>query len=215
MSHAAALPRLPLDAKRILATSGAIAVHVGVLMMLMMPPATQAPVAHEDIIVPNWEKPKEAPPPPPPPPRERPRVVEHQQAQPRPIPIAEPPPIVYDDEAAAVDGKPEFVPEVPPNTFAETPSASPFQQLAVAVGTAPPYPRNAITRSIEGTVMLRVHVDASGRPMEVSIEQSSGSRLLDEAALRHVKARWKFVPAQSNGQAVEAWGLVPIEFVLQ
>jgi protein TonB len=63
--------------------------------------------------------------------------------------------------------------------------------------------------------MLRVHVDASGRPMEVSIEQSSGSRLLDEAALRHVKARWKFVPAQSNGQAVEAWGLVPIEFVLQ
>ena len=215
MSHAAALPRLQLDAKRILATSGAIAVHLGVLMMLMMPPATQAPVAHEDIIVPNWEKPKDPPPPPPPPPREHPRIVEHPQVQPRPIPIADPPPIVYEDQATAIDAEQEVVPELPPNTFAEVPVASPFQQLAVAVGTAPPYPRNAITRNIQGTVMLRVHVDASGRPMEVSIEQSSGSRLLDEAALKHVKSRWKFVPAQSNGQAVEAWGLVPIEFVLQ
>jgi hypothetical protein len=38
MAHAhAALPRLPLDAKRIAATSAVIALHVGVLMMLMMP----------------------------------------------------------------------------------------------------------------------------------------------------------------------------------
>jgi len=214
MSHAAALPRLQLDAKRILATSGAIAVHVGVLMMLMMPPATQAPVAHEDIIVPNWEEPKELPPPPPPPPPVRPQTVA-QHVDPRPIPIADPPPIVYDDQAVAVDEKAEAVPELPPNTFTETVEASPFQQLAVAVGTAPAYPRPAIQRNMQGTVMLRVHVDASGKPIEVSIEQSSGFRLLDEAALKHVKARWKFVPAQANGQAVEAWGLVPVEFVLE
>ena len=214
MSHAAALPRLPLDAKRILATSGAIAVHVGVLMMLMMPPATQATVAHEDIIVPNWEKPKDPPPPPPPPKPDKPQpVVQH--VQPRPIPIADPPPIVYDDQAVAVDEKAEAVPELPPNTFTETVEASSFQQLAVAIGTAPAYPRPAIQRNMQGTVMLRVHVDASGKPIEVSIEQSSGFRLLDEAALKHIKARWKFVPAQSNGQAVEAWGLVPVEFVLE
>jgi hypothetical protein len=29
-----------------------------------------------------------------------------------------------------------------------------------------------------------------------------------------VQARWRFVPATSNGSAVEAWALVPIEFVL-
>jgi protein TonB len=215
MSHAAALPRLQLDAKRILATSGAIAVHVGILMMLMMPPATQAPVEKEVITTPIWEDAKKLPPPPPPPPREPPRIVQHQQPLPQQVPIVDPPVVPPDAQASAVDVPIVEVPEVAPNSFAEVPAASPFQQLAVAVGTAPPYPRNAITRNIEGTVMLRVHVDAGGKPIEVSVEQSSGSRLLDEAALKHVKSRWKFVPAQSNGQAVEAWGLVPIEFVLE
>jgi protein TonB len=42
----------------------------------------------------------------------------------------------------------------------------------------------AVQRGIEGTVMLRIHVDAGGKPIEVSIEKSSGSRILDEAALK-------------------------------
>ena len=214
MSHALAPPRLPIDAKRIIATSGAIAMHVGILMMLMMPPAAQSPVAHEDIVVPNWEKPKELPPPPPPPKPEKPQPVP-QHVDPKPIPIVEQPPIIYEDQAVAIDAETTIVPEVVPSTFDAAPATSSFQQLAVAVGTPPVYPRPAIQRGIEGTVMLRVHVDASGNPIEVSIEHSSGSRILDEAALKHVKARWKFVPAQSNGQAVEAWGLVPVEYVLQ
>jgi len=178
----------------------------------MMPPASQAPVAHEDIIVPNWEKPKELPPPPPPP--IKPQPV-RQQVDPKPVPVVEQPPIVYEDQAVAIDAEPVIVPEVVPNTFDAVPATSMFQQLAIAAGAAPPYPRMAIQRGIEGTVMLRVHVDAGGRPLEVIIEHSSGSRILDEAAQKFIKARWRFVPAQSNGQAVEAWGLVPVEFVLQ
>jgi periplasmic protein TonB len=48
----------------------------------------------------------------------------------------------------------------------------------------------------------------------VSIETSSGSTSLDEAALEAVR-KWHFVPARRGAQAVEAWHLVPIVFKLE
>jgi hypothetical protein len=51
-----------LDAKRILATSGAIAVHVAMLMMLMMPAQAPTPQAQEEIIVPIWNRRRNLPP---------------------------------------------------------------------------------------------------------------------------------------------------------
>jgi protein TonB len=94
-------------------------------------------------------------------------------------------------------------------------ATSEFEQLKIAFGPPPTYPKPAILRGVEGTVVLRIHVDANGKPMEVSIENSSGSRILDEAALKFVKAHWTFVPAQSAGQPIDSWGLVPIQYVLQ
>ncbi len=41
-----------------------------------------------------------------------------------------------------------------------------------------------------------------------------GYRELDEAARRHVLRRWRFQPAMRDGRAVQAIGLVPIEFSL-
>jgi protein TonB len=214
MSYAhAALPPPRIDAKRIAATSGAIAVHVAILMMLMMPPEVTEPVAREEVIVPNWEKPKELPRITPPPREPRPQVV-RQAPVATPVRVPDPPVEPVDSTPSVVD----YVappPSDPPTSFDAGTAASEFQQLAVANGPPPTYPKMAVTRGIQGTVMLRIHVDAAGRPLEVSIEKSSGSRLLDEAALKFVQARWTFVPAQSGGQAVDAWGLVPIEFVLQ
>ena len=68
---------------------------------------------------------------------------------------------------------------------------------------------------MEGTVILRVLVDVDGTPLDVSIENSSGNRNLDRSALRHVLKTWRFKPAMRNGQAVQAYGLVPIDFSLQ
>jgi protein TonB len=214
MSHAAAaLPPARLDAKRIAATSGAIAVHVAVLMMLMMPPELKLETPDEIITQVTIDPPKIKPIDPPPKKPETPQTIQH-TVVPAPVSIPDPPVEPVDTTPSVVDYDAPPATDTP-NTVTAVAEASPFQQLAVAVGAPPTYPKMAITRGVEGTVVLRIHVDANGKPMEVSIENSSGSRILDEAALKFVKAHWTFVPAQSGGQAVDAWGLVPIQFVLQ
>ena len=62
---------------------------------------------------------------------------------------------------------------------------------------APEYPSLAQRRGWEGTVLLRVHVLASGKPGEIQIQKSSGREALDDAALSAVK-RWSFVPGQAG-----------------
>ena len=215
MSHAhAALPRQSLDAKRILATSGAIAIHVAILMMLMMPAQVATPEPEAQVIGIEFQEPRPLPPPPPPPkPEELPKPKPiHQQVAPI-VPIVEPVVDPVDQTQSVVDiAVPEITDEA--TSFDPGPATAVFQQLATRFAPPPPYPRSALQRGFEGTVLLRIRVDAGGNPVEVSVEKSSGFRILDEAALKAVKARWKFVPAQSNGQAIEGWALVPVEFVI-
>jgi len=215
MEHAlAAAPRLQLDAKRIAATSGAIAVHVVVLMMLLMPAKVSTPAADEQVIDVIFDEPK---------PKIIPVISPPKEDKPRPpqqtppqqvVPIADPPPVNLDQAPSLVDFVAPDVPDEPATSFDTGPATSMFQQVTTLAAPPPVYPRMALTRGIEGTVTLRIHIDAGGNPIEVSVEHSSGSLLLDQAALKVVKARWRFVPAQKDGQATEAWALVPIEFVL-
>ena len=64
-----------------------------------------------------------------------------------------------------------------------------------------------------GTVMVEVAVDASGIPTDVSIQNRSGNRELDRAALGAVK-QWRFEPAIRNGKQVASTVLVPVQFEL-
>ena len=211
LAHAA-LPRFELDGKRIAATSGVIALHVGVLMMLMMPAQAPTPVNEEQVTLVDWlEAPPKPPLPPPLPPKPRPDPKPVQQT-PAPVPVVDPPPVSIDVAPSAVDIA--AVDPPPAATSFDPQPASIFQQLATVSAPPPPYPRNALARRMEGTVVLRIHVGAGGEPLEVSVEDSSGSALLDQAALKFVKARWRFVPAQRDGLPTDAWALVPIEFVL-
>jgi protein TonB len=66
----------------------------------------------------------------------------------------------------------------------------------------------------QGRVVLRVLVNADGRPEQVELRGSSGSPRLDGAALETVR-RWKFVPARQGERPVAAWVLVPISFRLE
>jgi protein TonB len=86
--------------------------------------------------------------------------------------------------------------------------------IAYETATPPAYPLQALRNGIEGTVLLKVLVDAGGRPMQVLIEHGSGSRLLDDAARKQVLAAWRFHPARRDGRAIEAWVLVPVRFDL-
>ena len=87
-------------------------------------------------------------------------------------------------------------------------------QLEYGKATPPPYPRVAISDGVEGVVLLRVLVGTDGKPIEVSVEKSSGHRVLDREAQRHVQRTWTFRPAMRDGQAVQAVGIVPIDFNL-
>ena len=63
-------------------------------------------------------------------------------------------------------------------------------------------------------MLLQVLVGIDGRPLDVTIAQGSGHRELDEAAREQVLKRWRFQPAMQGERAVQALGLVPIEFSL-
>ena len=87
-------------------------------------------------------------------------------------------------------------------------------QLQYALAPPPKYPRNAQRLGWTGTVLLQVLVGIDGRPLDVTIAQGSGHRELDEAAREQVLKRWRFQPAMQGERAVQALGLVPIEFAL-
>ena len=78
---------------------------------------------------------------------------------------------------------------------------------------APAYPAPARRGGVQGKVMLEVDVNLEGSARSVSVASSSGSSLLDNAALDAVK-RWRFVPAHRGSEVVEAHVLVPVEFKL-
>ena len=118
--------------------------------------------------------------------RERPRLVE--VPRPPPPPVAEP--------APAPNGPAAF--GTPPEPVAgRTP--------------APRYPPQALRRGERGTVVVRADIGPDGVPTSVSIVDSSGSRLLDRAALDAVR-HWRFHPAHANGVPTVGSVAIPIEF---
>ncbi|BEU02194.1 protein TonB [Agarivorans sp. OAG1] len=79
--------------------------------------------------------------------------------------------------------------------------------------TAPVYPRVAKKRGLEGTVMVEVWLDPTGRQTKREINSSSGVKSLDKAALKAVK-RWQFKGLIVDGQAQASRALIPIRFNL-
>jgi protein TonB len=86
--------------------------------------------------------------------------------------------------------------------------------IAYETATPPAYPIQALRAGVEGTVLLKVLVDVTGKPVQVAVQHSSGSHALDDVARRHVLSTWRFHPAMRDGRAIEAWALVPVRFAL-
>lgn len=66
----------------------------------------------------------------------------------------------------------------------------------------PVYPVAAAVRAQEGSVVVAVTVDSSGRPADARVQQSSGFRLLDQAAV-HAFRQWRFPPSTGGEQPRE------------
>jgi protein TonB len=77
----------------------------------------------------------------------------------------------------------------------------------------PVYPRAAAERGQEGAVTLLIHVAPDGHGESVEIQQSSGYRVLDQAAYDAV-ITWHFHAAIKNGEVVSSELPVRIQFTL-
>jgi protein TonB len=90
--------------------------------------------------------------------------------------------------------------------------APPMVDSVEYLRAAPPvYPKESQRRREYGTVILRVLVDALGRPAQILVERSSGYSRLD-AAGREAVEKFLFRPYEVNGIAQPAQVLIPIEF---
>ena len=79
---------------------------------------------------------------------------------------------------------------------------------------APIYPARSRRAGEQGTAMVRVLIDSTGRPTQVSIDKSSGFPALDESAVSAVRAA-RFKPYSEGGLPRAVWVVAPINFKLQ
>lgn len=148
--------------------------------------------------LPPPEFPVEAKPPEPPKPPPKPKP-------PPPKPVQRPP-----QPKAPVDTTPQqAAPRAP-----AAPRTVQASQLGYLVAPNPVYPARSRRAGEQGTATVRVLVDITGRPSQVSLQSSSGHSALDEAAISAVRAA-QFRPYSDGGLAQAVWVLVPIRFVLQ
>jgi protein TonB len=157
---------------------------------------------------------------------EPPTVVEQAQEMVLPEPVATPKPIVQPKPKTAVlKSKPKTRAA---RASGDGSSAVPGNDATTATASAgalsakpgylrnphPAYPEEARKAGQQGVVMLRINVDAHGKPSSVQMVRSSGHPLLDERARSTVANQWSFKPAKVGGNAVPAQILVPIRFTL-
>ena len=132
-------------------------------------------------------------------PMEEPRESRQREA---PIVVAAvaPPAVAVESRSVAVDAAPKI--------------ELPRFDVAYLQNPPPAYPAIARRMRLEGTVVLRVLVDALGHAEELRIGKTSGAAILDEAALGAVRD-WRFVPARQGPEAIAHWVDVPVRFRFQ
>ena len=79
----------------------------------------------------------------------------------------------------------------------------------------PPYPMLDVRLGHEGIVSLKLAIDANGTVTDAVVTRSSGFDTLDAAAVAWVKAKWRYKPAQQNGQTVATTSLAAVKFELK
>lgn len=207
-----------IDTSRVLAMSTAVALHLLAGGLLLIPLSYRA-IPQQPAPKERWVMPItiETPPPPvfPIEVKFKPKAT---HTPPTTVPVQVQTPLI--SEPAVVDNATFALPAVSEAASDSAPAiaapSSPIEagQLQYLSSPAPSYPVAALRAGQQGTVLLRVLVGTDGRPAEVSVQTSSGHRALDLAARSQVLRNWRFQPAMQNGQAVQAYGLVPVSFSL-
>lgn len=104
-------------------------------------------------------------------------------------------------------------PPAPPAPPAPPTEITASQDLSYNSRIQPRYPPQAIRMRHEGTVVLMILVGTDGSPKDIKVDKSSGFHELDRAAMDAAR-RWRFNPTVRNGQKVEGYARVPVNFNL-
>jgi TonB family protein len=85
--------------------------------------------------------------------------------------------------------------------------------VASAHNKRPAYPAEARRKKFEGTVWLLIEIKEDGSIGAVTVDESSGYEILDQAAVDAVRT-WHFTPAMEDGRPVRSTPRQPIVFSL-
>jgi protein TonB len=222
MTNAATARAGSLDWLRVSAWSGSFAVHIAILLLMVLPMTVPSTRQRAETIVARWIEneppPRAKPEPPPPQVPHRVRQVQVRTQPPRPVlvtPIAVPAPTLpISDTAKAQSDIADSSMSASDTGSGDIGAGGATEMLAYATPVRPRYPLAAARAREQGTVLLRVLVDENGVPERVEIARSSGHARLDAAA-RDTVMQARFHPLLRAGQAIAAWGLVPIAFRLE
>jgi len=201
---------------------GVLALHAAALAMALTWMQMSEPLPAPAVLAVSFltpaqpENPPEPLPPAPPPPqpvlKPKPKpVIASTRTEPVADAIVTPPPVDEPDPqpAAPVAAYSEAAQPSPPGE-----PEPPRFDMAYLSNPQPSFPAMSKKLREEGTVMLRVHVGASGEALSVEVAQSSGYARLDDAARRAVQ-KWKFVPSKRGDTAVDGIAMVPLVFSLK
>ena len=156
-------------------------------------------------------EPERSTPPPPEPPKPMQQLAPPDIVVPKTeVPVAPPPQptvtAVVETEAAPQPSTPAAATDAPPATNAN-PNSGQMRSAVFADANScalPNYPASAARDGETGTTTLALLVGADGRVSSARIQQSSGSRVLDRAAVNALSL-CKFKPAMNNGAPEAGW----------
>ncbi|WP_415835973.1 energy transducer TonB [Pseudoalteromonas mariniglutinosa] len=77
----------------------------------------------------------------------------------------------------------------------------------------PRYPRLSRRMKEQGTVLLKIYINVSGKVEQIQLHQSSGFSRLDQSAKATVK-HWHYQPAKQNNTPIGYWYIQPVHFAL-
>ncbi len=78
----------------------------------------------------------------------------------------------------------------------------------------PGYSTDSSSAGEEGTALLELHIDESGKPLEINLTRSTGFASLDQSALQAARV-WTFSPPLDHSQPVRTWAEIEIRFHAQ
>ena len=205
--------REPFSWKRTWALAVAIGLHAFAFLLLVAPmaPPHQNHKEKEHVVQVTFQEPPPPPPPPPPPepPKQPPpKIIQQLKPPPTPPPPTPPPPVQEVSSMAT-----QAPPPAPPAPPAPPSDITASQDLSYNSRIQPKYPPQAMRQHHEGTVILMILVGVDGSPKDIKVDKSSGFRELDRAAMEAAR-QWRFNPTIRNGQKVEGYARVPVNFNL-